>query len=471
MLSPQSQRDSWMSGSSEWRFATPLQSFSELPLPQTPTPTEEQRPQRPSLSTPQRQSFVEGNHRMSRSETQLFLQGQPTQQEVQLHRRSTSVDRQMSPAPRVRPLSQSWADINVPGPSSAPVITQEKPTSSMFTSGPTLFASAEGAHNTVWENVAANAAGSGAASTQPSRNERPTSVPRSSSSPPAGRVSPTKRGSSLFTGGPALYTVTAPAPISAEAAAAFEPSSSSPASQPHKSTLFTGGPTLYAAAPPPLDTSSYASTSTSTNYASTSTANYPPSTSNYAIASTSTVPPSSYTSPTTHVLSRRITEEELRSGSESGTEGGSSVDGGEKEEDVDEMIREGRLGVVENPKFSSSLPPPVNVPFVVGGAVASQGQAREMGEGQAGGAPQVQTQEPPRASADEARASPNKVVTGGVFGRRFSGFRNGQKRGRTVSDAGSVSVVGQTHARSEGVVGPQTIEPSQETNGAPVSGN
>ena len=202
MLSPQSQRDSWMSGSSEWRFATPLQSFSELPLPQTPTPTEEQRPQRPSLSTPQRQSFVEGNHRMSRSETQLFLQGQPSQQEVQLHRRSTSVDRQMSPAPRVRP--QSWADVNVPGPSSAPVITQERPTSSMFTGGPTLFASAEGAHNTVWENVAANAAGSGASLTQPSRNERPTSLPRSSSSPPAGRVSPTKRGSSLFTGGPAL---------------------------------------------------------------------------------------------------------------------------------------------------------------------------------------------------------------------------------------------------------------------------
>ena len=69
--------------------------------------------------------------------------------------------------------------------------------------------------------------------------------------------------------------------------------------------------------------------------------------------------------------------------------------------------------------------------------------------------PEVQTQEPPRASADEARALPNKVVTGGVFQRRFSGFRNGQKRGRAASDAGSVSVVGQTHVRSEGVR-PQT---------------
>lgn len=127
MLSPLSQRDSWMSGSSEWRFVTPLQSFSELPLPQTPTPMEEQPPQRPfQVSTSQRQSFVESNHRMSRSETQLFLQGQPTQQEVQIHRRSTSVDRQTSPAPRVRPLSQSWVDVSVPGPSSAPVITDRK---------------------------------------------------------------------------------------------------------------------------------------------------------------------------------------------------------------------------------------------------------------------------------------------------------------------------------------------------------
>ena len=69
--------------------------------------------------------------------------------------------------------------------------------------------------------------------------------------------------------------------------------------------------------------------------------------------------------------------------------------------------------------------------------------------------PEVQTQEPPRASADEARAPPNKVVTGGVFQRRFSGFRNGQKWGRVASDAGSVSVVGQTHVRSK-AVGPQT---------------
>ena len=114
MLSPQSQRDSRMSGSSEWRFATSLWSFSELPLPETPTPMEEQQPQRPSqVYTPQRQSFIEGNHRMSRSETQLCLQDRPTQQEVQ---RSASVDRQTSPAPRVRSLSC--------GLSSAPVITR-----------------------------------------------------------------------------------------------------------------------------------------------------------------------------------------------------------------------------------------------------------------------------------------------------------------------------------------------------------
>ena len=67
----------------------------------------------------------------------------------------------------------------------------------------------------------------------------------------------------------------------------------------------------------------------------------------------------------------------------------------EKDGDVDEMIREGRLGVVENLRFSSSLPPPVNVSPVNGGAVMSQGQAREAGEAQAGGAPQVQAQEPP----------------------------------------------------------------------------
>ena len=40
------------------------------------------------------------------------------------------------------------------------------------------------------------------------------------------------------------------------------------------------------------------------------------------------------------------------------------MDGGEKQEDVDEMIREGLLGVLENPRFSSSLPPPVNVSLV-----------------------------------------------------------------------------------------------------------
>ena len=104
-----------MSGSSEWRFATSLQSFSELPLPETPTPMEEQQPQRPSqVYTPQRQSFIEGNHRMSRSETQLCLQDRPTQQEVQ---RSASVDRQTSPTPRVRSLPSF-------GLSSAPVITR-----------------------------------------------------------------------------------------------------------------------------------------------------------------------------------------------------------------------------------------------------------------------------------------------------------------------------------------------------------
>ena len=76
------------------------------------------------------------------------------------------------------------------------------------------------------------------------------------------------------------------------------------------------------------------------------------------------------------------------------------MDGGEKDGDVDEMIREGPLGVVENPRFSSSLPPPVNVPLAVGGAVTSQGQAREAGEAQAGGAPRSPNS---RASSSQCR--------------------------------------------------------------------
>ena len=166
---------------------------------------------------------------MSRSDTQLCLQDRPTQQEVQ---RSASVDRQDVSYSSCKVPSQLWAEFR----------SGDYSTSSIFTGGSTLFASAEGAHNTVWENVAANVVGSGAALTQPSRNERPTSVPRTSPSPPAGRVAPTKRGASLFTEGPALYMATAPSPISAKAASALEPSSSSAASQSHESTSFTGGP-------------------------------------------------------------------------------------------------------------------------------------------------------------------------------------------------------------------------------------